>query len=280
MKTMITLILDRSGSMAGRESDVIGGVNRFIDEQKGQPGEACMAMVRFDSEAIERWRPMVNLREVNPMRANEFRPRGMTPLHDALGRTIAALDSDWLAEKPDQAIVIIVTDGQENHSTEYTKEKVRKMIEAREASGKWQFIYLGTEVNAFHEASSVGIAAKNTANFSKTTRGFSAAMGSMSASTAQYRATGQTMNHLDEVVKTAERDVDDGFHVGAAGDTPAGLGGLGGLGHIHGVGGIIGDGPASWTPPLAPIDENVAVGSSLFSDPSKLKTADVWQVPQ
>src|SRR5712671_2344415 len=123
MKTMICLILDRSGSMTGRETDVVGGVNKFIEEQKQLPDPASLAIVRFDDQAIERFREMKPLAQVEPLQPKEFVPRGNTPLLDAVGSTIAKLDEDWKTEKPDRCILMIVTDGQENASKEYTKSK-------------------------------------------------------------------------------------------------------------------------------------------------------------
>src|SRR3990167_6944268 len=98
MKTMICLILDRSGSMHGRENDVIGGVNSFIEEQKKLPDPASIAFVRFDTEAIERFRAMGPLSEVQPLTLADYQPRGGTPLLDAVGTTIAKLDDDWKTE--------------------------------------------------------------------------------------------------------------------------------------------------------------------------------------
>src|SRR5712671_2965563 len=74
MKSMICLILDRSGSMAGREKDVIGGVNTFLDEQKKLPHPASVAFVRFDTSATERFRPMASLKDVEPLTPTDYVP--------------------------------------------------------------------------------------------------------------------------------------------------------------------------------------------------------------
>lgn len=171
MKTMICLVLDRSGSMGGRENDVVGGVNAFIEEQRKLPDPACMAFVRFDSEAIERFQPMQALAEVKMMTKDDFKPRAGTPLLDAIGQTITALEEDWKREQPDRAIMLIVTDGEENHSREYTKAKIKEMIESRQASGKWGFIYLGANVDAFAEGGSMGFSRANTAGYQNTAKG-------------------------------------------------------------------------------------------------------------
>lgn len=190
MKSIICVILDRSGSMAGKESDVVGGVNKLIAEQKELPDPASIALVRFDTGATERFRAMVDLQNCAPITLADYQPRGGTPLLDALGTSITQLDEDWKHESADRCIVVIVTDGLENASKEYTKEKIKAMIEARQASGKWAFVYLGANVDSFSEAGQYGISAHNTANYSATAKGIAAAYGTLSASTAYMRTSG------------------------------------------------------------------------------------------
>lgn len=194
MKTMICLVLDRSGSMAGREKDVIGGVNTFIDEQKKLPDPACMAFVRFDTGNIDRFRAMKPLTEVEHLTRGDFEPRGGTPLLDAIGQTINALENDWKAEQAERAIMIIVTDGEENASREFTKEKIKTLIKARQDSGLWAFIYLGANVDAFHEAGSMGISASNTAGYTSTAAGTKAAYAGASAATMHMRSSGSNVS--------------------------------------------------------------------------------------
>lgn len=190
MKTILCLILDRSGSMGGRETDVVNGVNSFIAEQKKLPDPAAIAFVRFDSEAVERFRPMQNLADVQPLAMNEYQPRGGTPLLDAVGRTIVQMDEDWKVEKAERAVCVIVTDGQENASNEYTKEKIKAMIQTRQDSGLWAFIYLGANVDAFAEAHSIGINLNNAANYQNTALGTQSLYAAASASSSGMRTTG------------------------------------------------------------------------------------------
>lgn len=195
MKTMICLILDRSGSMTGRETDVVGGVNKFIEEQKQLPDPASLAIVRFDDQAIERFREMKPLAQVEPLQPKEFIPRGNTPLLDAVGSTIAKLDEDWKTEKPDRCILMIVTDGQENASKEYTKGKVKSMIEARQNSNLWAIIYLGANVDAFAEAGAMGINLANTAGYRNTSAGTASSYATASGSVRHMRVSGSTVAH-------------------------------------------------------------------------------------
>lgn len=195
MKTMICLILDRSGSMAGRENDVVGGVNAFLDEQKKLPDPASIAFVRFDSAGTERFRAMGPLTEAQPLTLADYQPRGGTPLLDAVGTTIAKLDDDWKTEQPERCILVIVTDGEENESREYTKAKVKDMIESRQASGKWAFIYLGANVDAFSEAAAMGIMTANSAGYQNTAKGTRSLYATASQTVGHMRATGQTVAH-------------------------------------------------------------------------------------
>lgn len=195
MKAMICLILDRSGSMAGREADVIGGVNTFLDEQKKLPDPASIAMVRFDTDAVERFRPMQALAECKPLAKADYQPRGGTPLLDAIGKTLADLENDWKTEQPERAILMIVTDGEENSSREYTKAKIKEMIESRQASGKWAIVYLGANVDAFSEAGSMGISLANSAGYTNTARGTKSMYAAASGAVGMMRATGATMAH-------------------------------------------------------------------------------------
>ena len=194
MKAMICLILDRSGSMSGKETDVIGGVNTFLDEQKALPDPASVAMVRFDSGGVERFRAMQPLADAKHITAADYQPRGGTPLLDAIGKTLVDMDADWKTENPDRAVLVIITDGQENESREYTKAKIKEMIESRQASGKWAIVYMGANVDAFAEAGSMGFAAANTAGYVNTSKGIHSAYAAMSESVSNTRMTGATLS--------------------------------------------------------------------------------------
>lgn len=195
MKTLMCLVLDRSGSMAGKESDVIGGVNKFIADQQAIDGEAVISMVRFDDH-YENFRPAHDLRLAQHITDADYSPRGGTALLDAIGRSLRELDAAWTAHHPSRAIVVIVTDGQENASREFTKPVIKGMIEAREKSGLWSFIYLGADVNSFADASALGIARHNTSTYDNTAAGTRATYATASASVGTMRMTGSTNAHL------------------------------------------------------------------------------------
>ncbi len=217
LKTSICLILDRSGSMSGRESDVIGGVNAFIDEQKKLDEPATLTMVRFDSTAIETFRKTKDISEVTHLTTDEYIPRGMTPLMDAIGKTIVEMDGDAKKREADKVICVIVTDGMENASREYNRETIKKMIEERQSkekcsecghdNQKWSFIYLGANIDSFGEAHSLGIFHGNTANYKNTSPGVSSMYSTVSDSVLMMRQTGAPVAH--NLGKDIGEDEDD-----------------------------------------------------------------------
>jgi uncharacterized protein YegL len=171
MSTKILMILDRSGSMGSIRDDTIGGVNAFIGDQKKQPGKARFTLVQFDNEyeVVHDDVPLDD--EVKPLDTKTFVPRGSTALLDAVGRSICDADAKIAAldeqDRPHKVIVVIITDGQENCSREWKRDKVRLLIEEREKSEEreWHFMYLGANQDSFAEAGSMGIRAGSTSNY-------------------------------------------------------------------------------------------------------------------
>ena len=163
--TDITLVIDRSGSMASIREDAEGGVNSFIQQQAAQPGQASLTLVQFDTEYefLCRGVPIAQAPRY------ELRPRGSTALLDAVGRAITETGERLAAlpesGRPGLVIVVIVTDGQENSSREFERETVRQMVEHQRTKYNWRFIYLGANQDAFKEAGGMGIPQNAAADF-------------------------------------------------------------------------------------------------------------------
>jgi hypothetical protein len=165
--TDITLVIDRSGSMEEIRSDAEGGVNAFIREQAQQPGEALLTLVQFDDkyEFVHRGVPT---KEVPPY---TLVPRSGTALLDAVGRAINET-RDRLAKMPEAdrpglVVFVIVTDGEENSSREFSKACVKELIQRQQTECNWHFTFLGADQDAFAEAGELGVAAGGTADFAK-----------------------------------------------------------------------------------------------------------------
>lgn len=155
--TSIVLVVDRSGSMSSCRDDAQGGINTFIEEQKKAVGEAKITLIQFD-DLYEVVHENLNIQDVPPY---VLMPRGMTALLDAVGKAISITGERLhkLDEKdrPGCVIVVIVTDGHENASKEFTKSQIKNMIELQQNMYKWQFTFFGADASSFDEAKSLGI---------------------------------------------------------------------------------------------------------------------------
>lgn len=166
--TELVMILDRSGSMGGLESDTIGGYNSFLQKQKETEGRALVSTVLFD-DVSEVLYDRIPLEEMPQMTDKDYQVRGCTALLDALGGAIhhirklqKSLPED---QRPDKTIFVITTDGLENASHVYTYDKVKRMVEKRKEKNGWEFIFLGANINAIEVAGWMGITEDRAVNF-------------------------------------------------------------------------------------------------------------------
>lgn len=165
--TDITVVMDRSGSMVSCQQDMEGGLNTFIEEQKKQPGAALFTLVQFDTtyEFVHKGMP---IRDVPKCR---LVPRGGTALLDAIGQAVQETGERLNAipedQRPGLVVFVIITDGQENSSREWTLEKVKSLITQQQDAYKWQFTFLGANQDAFAAAGGMGI--PSAANYTPST---------------------------------------------------------------------------------------------------------------
>lgn len=161
----IAVILDRSGSMQAVKTDTEGGLAAFLEAQREAPGLTTVSLYQFDDqyEAVYERTPLT---DVPPF---TLWPRGSTALLDAVGRTITTLAEhvDGLpeADRPGEVTVVILTDGQENASHEYSKSAVKKLIDQQQSDHGWQFVFLGADQDAFQAAGGIGIRAESTLSY-------------------------------------------------------------------------------------------------------------------
>ena len=219
--THIYVLLDRSGSMSSIAGDVIGGYNTFIREQKKQGSDVRVTLVQFDSqdrqEIIAAGIPIDELLELTH---DTFVPRGGTPLLDATGLLItrARLNEDLRDQNslPKEDIVFVtVTDGEENQSTEFSLQRIKRMIQECEAKG-WTFVFLSAAIDAYGDASRMGMKGGNIQAFSASADGADLAFTSLSANVSKLRAEKmagtwkQDADFFEEKIAEAERRKNDG----------------------------------------------------------------------
>ena len=188
-KADITVVLDRSGSMQSIREDTIGGLNTFFADQKKEDGNDVITMVQFDTE-YEIIFEGVELEHVTDITEETFVPRGCTALLDAMGRTInttkARLDALSEDEKPEKVIFIVITDGHENSSKEFSRNQVFDMVTECTEKNDWHFIYLGANQDAIAVGRGMGISRD-------------------SAITYTSRKTSNTYRHLSRSVGSRKR---------------------------------------------------------------------------
>jgi len=190
--THITVILDRTGSMESIRDDTIGGFNAFLDSQKSGPGSVTLTLVQFDSmdpfEVVHRFRPVGDIPKLD---RDTFVPRASTPLLDAIGLSINDLEKGIAEMEPDQqpenVIVAIVTDGQENASCEFRKSVIERMIRSKTDEEHWSFVFLSADLDAFNDAESLGFAANARLLYKKDRKGSDEAWGALIGGTSNYR---------------------------------------------------------------------------------------------
>ena len=204
--TEIVFILDESGSMSRLTDDTIGGYNSFVKEQKNQSGEAYLTTVLFDDRYIV-LHDHINIHEVPELTWQEYKPLGLTALMDAIGRTINNVD-ERLAntpeeERPSHVIFVITTDGYENASQEYTKEKVKEMIEHQQTKYSWEFMFLGAGIDAYEEAASIGLNNVHTMSVASSADGINNMYASVTYATNAIRSCA-TLDSLGDSWKTGD----------------------------------------------------------------------------
>jgi len=188
----LAFILDRSGSMAGLESDTIGGFNAFLEKQKALPGEARLTTVLFNHHDYL-LHDRLDIRAVAPLTAKEYSVGGSTALLDAVGRTIEKIGSalEHTAEeyRAGRVLVVITTDGLENASREYSLDRVKRMIERQKECG-WEFLFLGANIDAVEAAGNLGIAPDRAQNYCPDAVGTALNFHAVSAAAAFFRESG------------------------------------------------------------------------------------------
>lgn len=189
----IICILDRSGSMSSLANDTIGGYNSFIEQQKKSAGAAQVTTILFDNQ-YEKISDAVDLNEVRELTSAEYFARGTTALLDAVGMSImdvaGKMEREKICPAKRRVLVMIMTDGYENASKEYSKAAVKSLIETTTNAYNWNYIFLGANIDAASEAGSIGISSRHAANYKHDSRGVEDSFEMMNRAAEEVREKG------------------------------------------------------------------------------------------
>lgn len=189
--TELVFILDRSGSMAGLESDTIGGFNSMIQKQKKEDGECFVSTVLFDNES-EVLHDRIKLDDVPEMTDDDYIVRGCTALIDAIGDAIHHIGNIHKYARPEDVpentMFVITTDGMENASHRYNSEEVKKMIERQKEEFGWEFLFIGANIDAVETAARYGIGSDRAVNYNSDSKGTEILYASVTNAVSRVRA--------------------------------------------------------------------------------------------
>ncbi|MBQ9768856.1 MAG: VWA domain-containing protein [Clostridia bacterium] len=166
--TELVFILDKSGSMAGLESDTIGGFNSMIEKQKKEDTPCYVSTILFSGES-EVIHDREELSGIKPMTDRDYVVCGCTALIDAIGGAIQHIGNIHKYARPEDVpehtVFVITTDGQENASHRYTSEQVKKMIKRQKEKYGWEFLFIGANIDAVETAARYGIEKERAVNY-------------------------------------------------------------------------------------------------------------------
>ncbi len=202
--TELVFILDKSGSMGGLETDTIGGFNTMLKKQQTVDSECHITTVLFDNN-YELLHDRIDIKAVSPITEKEYQVGGSTALLDAIGRTIHKIGNaqrhtadDFRAEK---VMFVIITDGEENCSREYSSDKVKEQIERQKEKYGWEFIFLGANIDAVQTAEKFGIKADRAQRYHADSEGVELNFLVMSEAVATFRKSSAMPEGWNDEIK-------------------------------------------------------------------------------
>jgi len=187
----VVVLLDRSGSMQALKSDHEGGLRSFVEDQKRVTGDVRFTLIQFDDtdpcEVVYDDVPIDTVGEISLI------PRGGTPLLDAIFKAMAHVKQKIGDDS--NVLFMIITDGEENQSREAKKSDVQARLKECESKG-WVVLYLGANVDAFHEAHGFGGSVLRAASYGNNAVAVAAVYDDMKGKVWNARAEANTTGKL------------------------------------------------------------------------------------
>ncbi len=177
--SLVAALLDRSGSMSAIADDTRGGFDSFIAKEREQDGDTVVTLAQFDDV----YEMVYSSQPIDTVPPLALQPRGMTALYDAIGRFITDVAAELAAlpedRRPSSVTVLVMTDGAENSSVEWSNSAVRRLIKQQELNYQWDFVFLGSNIDAVDVGTDLGFAPDKSMTYISTTVGVTAAFDSV-----------------------------------------------------------------------------------------------------
>ena len=187
----LVFIVDRSGSMTSIAQDMEGAIKSVLKDQKKLEQDIYATLVRFDDEyeKVFTHKPIADVKDIS------IEPRSMTALLDAIGKTVNSFEREYSEmeekDRPDKVLFIIITDGGENASQEFTRDKVFGIIETVKRDHNWEFTFIGANQDAIGEGGNLGIERGKSINFVASAQGVRSMSESLSSFTSDFLDCGE-----------------------------------------------------------------------------------------
>jgi hypothetical protein len=160
---MVSIVLDETGSMSGRIPETISGFNEYVGDLKKLKVPVSVTLTKFNSKKVEVVYADKLIKDVPLLNKDTYLPNELTPLYDAIGKTISEISKQELGKKT--VLVVIITDGEENASKEYDQKKIFDLISEKQKKDGWTFVFMGADQDAWLAGRAIGVLYANTLSF-------------------------------------------------------------------------------------------------------------------
>jgi len=182
----VHFILDESGSMGSCRNSTIEGFNEYVNGLKNDKNgnKYKISLTKFEGGNIVNVYDDVHVNDVPILTTNDYCPCGGTNLNDAIGSTMVNMKKNAPRRKHN-TLIIIMTDGHENMSQEWSADAIAGLVKEQEKEG-WTVTFLGANIDTVRVSQTYAIRESNSKSY--TTANMGATMRGLSAATTVYAA--------------------------------------------------------------------------------------------
>jgi hypothetical protein len=141
----------------------ISGFNEFV-QSSPKNSELTLLLFSDDVKIVYENTP---INDVKPLTKETYVPHGCTALLDGMGKAIELgkkFEPKGWGDDEKTITILIMTDGQENASKEYTLKNINAIIAKQKLLG-WKFIFMGANQDAIKVANEFSIDANTSLTF-------------------------------------------------------------------------------------------------------------------